>query len=417
MEEIGEYQGKDDIWARLIAEGRFSTPEGDRRPDWQQVVESPAHTALAQRAAERSIVLLKNENSLLPLAPARAKRVLVVGPLATEVNLGGYSTGKPRSYVNVVDGLKSIAGIEVTHATGCPEMPGQMWGSKAPKPENPAVLAKRAAKLLDEALKAAGSCDVIVAVVGHTRAQLGENLDRDTLTLPGRQLELVKAMHATGKPVVVVYNGGNIHSDEWVAEKVPAVLQMFYAGQETGTALARVLIGEVNPGGKMPLTTPRNVGQSPWYYNHPMLTGPINYYGSKSGPLYPFGHGLSYTKFDYRDAKVEGTITADGIATVSVTIANTGSREGDEVVQLYKRQDYTSVTHPVMELKGFERIHLAPGASTTVRFTLGFDEVKFWKDGQWISEPGELKLMLGSSSADIRLNTIATITTGASRKP
>jgi beta-glucosidase len=333
------------------------------------------------------------------------------------VNLGGYSTGKPRSYVNVVDGLKSISGIEVRHAAGCPMMPGQMWGSKAPKPEKPAELARRAKGLLDEAVRAAASCDRIIAVVGHTRAQLGENLDRDSLALPGRQLELVRAMHATGKPVVVVYNGGNIHSDEWIADKVPAIVQMFYAGQETGAALARVLFGEVNPGGKMPLTIPRNVGQSPWYYNHPMLTGPVNYYGSKGGPLYPFGHGLSYTRFDYREARVEGAITADGHATVNVTIANTGSRAGDEVVQLYTRQDYTSVTRPIMELKGFERVHLAPGESRTVRFTLGFEDVKFWKDGQWITEPGELTLMIGSSAGDIRLKQTAAIRSGSARKP
>jgi beta-glucosidase len=292
-----------------------------------------------------------------------------------------------------------------------------MWGTKAPEPEAPAALAKRAKKLLDDARKAAANCDVIVAVVGHTRAQLGENLDRDTLALPGRQLDLVQAMHATGKPMVVVFNGGNIHSEEWISEHVPAVVQAFYAGQATGSALARVLFGEVNPGGKMPLTTPRNVGQNPWYYNHPMLTGPINYYGSKSGPLYPFGHGLSYTKFEYRDATVDGAISADGTATVSFTIKNAGSRAGDEVAQLYTRQDYTSVTRPIMELKGFERIHLAPGESRAVRFKLGFDEVKFWKDDHWVIEPGELQLMIGSSAADIRLKPTATITTGAKRKP
>jgi beta-glucosidase len=165
----------------------------------------------------------------------------------------------------------------------------------------------------------------------------------------------------------------------------------------------------------MPLTTPRNVGQSPWYYNHPTLTGPINYYGSKSGPLYPFGHGLSYTTFNYRDLKVTGTIDATSSATVTVNVENTGKRSGDEVVQLYIRQDHTSVTRPVMELKGFERIHLNPGERREITFTVGFEQVKFWKDGRWISEAGNPNLMIGSSSEDIRLRGTATITTASSR--
>ena len=270
------------------------------------------------------------------------------------------------------------------------------------------MLAEQRKTLLADALQAAETSDAIIAVVGHTRQQLGENLDRDTLDLPGDQQALVEAMHATGKPLIVVLNGGNVHSIPWIQEHVPAIVQAFYLGQSTGTALAQALLGKINPGGKMPLTTPRNVGQSPWYYNHPTLTGPINYYGSKSGPLYPFGHGLSYTTFTYRDLKVTGTIDATSSATVSVNVENTGKRDGDEVVQLYIRQDHTSVTRPVMELKGFQRIHLNPGERREVSFTVGFDQVKFWKDGGWISEAGTLNLMIGSSSEDIRLRETAT---------
>jgi beta-glucosidase len=221
--------------------------------------------------------------------------------------------------------------------------------------------------------------------------------------LPGRQQALVEAMHATGKPVVVILNGGNVHSINWIQEHVPTIVQAFYLGQATGTALAQALLGDVNPGGKMPLTTPRNVGQSPWYYNHPMLTGPINYYGSKSGPLYPFGHGLSFTTFQYSDLKVSGAISRDAAATVSVTVENSGQRAGDEVVQLYLRQDYTSLTRPVKELKGFERITLQPGEKRVLSFPVGFDQIKFWKEGGWATEPGTIRLMVGSSSADIRL--------------
>ena len=413
MDVIGNYQGKDDIWAKLIAEGKFSTPESGWQPNWKETVNSPAHDALALRAAQRAIVLLKNDNNLLPLDVSMPKKILVVGPVAQAVNLGGYSTGKPKFYVNLMDGLKAVGGdsVEISYAKGCRMMPGQMWGSDPEKPEAPEVLAEQRKTLLAEALKAAETSDAIIAVVGHTRQQLGENLDRDTLDLPGDQQALVEAMHATGKPLVVILNGGNVHSIPWIQERVPAIVQAFYLGQSTGTALAQTLLGKINPGGKMPLTTPRNVGQSPWYYNHPTLTGPINYYGSKSGPLYPFGHGLSYTTFTYRDLKVTGTIASRSSATVSVNIENTGKLAGDEVVQLYIRQDHTSVTRPVMELKGFERIHLNPGERREITFTVGFDQVKFWKDGRWTSEPGNLNLMVGSSSKDIRLRETAGITT------
>jgi beta-glucosidase len=404
MEVIGSYKGKDDIWAKLIAEGKFSTPESGRQPNWKDIVNTPAHDELALRAAQKAFVLLKNERQALPLDRSKTKRILVVGPVTHAVNLGGYSTGKPKFYVNVVDGLKAVggSGVEISYAQGCTMMPDQKWGSKPAKPEAPEVLAAREKKLLAEAVTAASNADVIVAVVGHTRDQLGENLDRDTLDLPGKQEELVEAMHATGKPVVVVLNGGNVHSISWIQDHVPAIVQAFYLGQATGTALAQVLFGEVNPGGKMPLTTPRNVGQSPWYYNHPMLTGPINYYGSKGGPLYPFGHGLSYTTFKYSNLKVTGAVSRDATATVSVTVENSGNRAGDEVVQLYLRQDYTSLTRPVKELKGFERVTLQPGEKRTVNFPVGFEQIKFWKDGGWVAEPGSIRVMLGSSSADIR---------------
>lgn len=413
MDVIGNYQGKDDIWAKLIAEGKFSTPEGGWQPNWKEIVNSPEHDALALRAAQRSIVLLKNEGNLLPLDPSAKRRILVVGPIAQAVNLGGYSTGKPKFYVNLMDGLKSVGGelMEVAYAQGCPNLPGQMWGSNPEKPASAGDLAQQTTQLLADALKAAESSDVIIAVAGHTRRQLGENLDRDTLDLPGGQQALIEAMHATGKPVIVVINGGNVHSIPWIQQHVPAIVQAFYLGQSTGTALAQVLLGVINPGGKMPLTTPRNVGQSPWYYNHPTLTGPINYYGSKSGPLYPFGHGLSYTTFRYSDLKVTGTINSASSATVSVEVENNGTCAGDEVVQLYIRQDHTSVTRPVMELKGFGRIHLKPGERREIAFTLGFDQVKFWKDGAWIAEPGKLNLLVGSSSEDIRLRGEAPITT------
>ena len=404
-ETIRGYQGKDDIWAKLIADGKFTTAESGRSPDWLKVVNDPAHDALALKAAEKSIVLLKNKDRLLPLDKSRVKRVAVVGPLARGQNLGGYSTGKPKFYVDLVQALETFGGgdFKVTHTPGCPDMPNQKWGSKPPAPEPAETLRARERQLLDDAVKSAADAEVVIAMVGHTRDQLGENLDRDTLALPGAQQQLVEAMHATGKPVVVIQIGGNVFSTEWIDENIPAVLQAFYPGQSTGTALVRVLFGVVNPGGKMPLTTPRNVGQSPWYYNHPPLTGPINYYGSKGGPLHPFGHGLSYTTFGYSDLKIEETISRETSATVTATIRNTGEREGDEMVQLYLRQDETSLVRPVKELKGFQRVTLKPGESRQVSFPVGFEQIKFWKAGKWVAESGRIRVMVGSSSDDIRL--------------
>jgi len=401
---IRGYQGKDDIWAKLIAEGKFTTAESGRRPHWERVVNDPSHDALALRAAEKSIVLLKNRDHLLPLDKTRVRRVAVVGPLATARNLGGYSTGKPKFYTDLPKALADLgAGLVISHAKGCVDLPDQKWGSEPAAPVPAETLRAMEETLLHEAVESAANADVVIAVVGHTRDQLGENLDRDTLDLPGGQQRLVEAMHATGKPLVVIQTGGNVFSTAWIDEHVPAVIQAFYLGQSTGTALARVLFGEAEPGGRMPMTTPRNVGQMPWYYNHPPLTGPINYYGSKSGPLHPFGHGLSYTTFRYDGLKISGKIARDSTATVSATITNTGTREGDEVVQFYTRQDHTSLVRPVMELKGFERITLKPGESKSVSFAIGFDQLKFWKDGRWVAESGSVRIMIGASAEDIRM--------------
>lgn len=410
QDTIRGYQGKDDIWAKLIADGKFSTPESQRRSDWQQIVTRKDHDALALKAAEKSVVLLKNQGQLLPLDPKRHRRILVVGPLADAVNLGGYSTGKPKFFSKLPDALGKVAGgaFQIAYSKGCSDLPHQKWGSKQSSPEEISALAKQEQSLLEQAVKAAGEADVVVAMVGHSRGQLGENLDRDTFELPGGQQSLVEAMHATGKPVVVIQTGGNIFSTNWIHDHIPAVLQAFYLGQDTGTALARVLSGEVNPGGKMPMTTPRNVGQSPWYYNHPPLTGPINYFGAKNGggPLLPFGYGLSYTTFAVEHLKADAVFSKDRPAKVEVTVRNTGNRAGDEVVQLYIRQDHTSLVRPVMELKGFQRVSLAPGESRQVHFEIGTEQIRFWKQQGWVCEPGKIQLMAGVSAEDIRQRAV-----------
>lgn len=390
------HKGKDDIFARLVAEGKETTHAGEQRPDFQAILNDPAHDRLALRVAQESIVLLKNDHNLLPLDKAKTNRILLVGPLAESVDLGGYSTGKPKFYVDAVAGIKSELGprASVVYRPGCTLLGGT-------------------SEQIQNAVEAAANADVVIAVVGHTRAQIGENHDRDSLDLPGGQEKLVEAMQATGKPLIVVLNNGSPFALPWIHDHVPAVIESWYGGQSYGTALAQVIFGDVNPSGKLDVSFPVSLGQSPSYYNHPVLTGPILYdpatdrfpypFG-KSNVLWPFGHGLSYTTFQYGNLRFSAkSITTKEVCQVSMVVSNTGSRKGDEVVQLYVHQDYTSLKRPVEQLEGFKRITLNPGEKQTVVFLIGFDHVKFWKAGRWQMEPGKLTVLIGASSQDIRL--------------
>ena len=366
------------------------------------MLKAPGHDALALEAAQKAIVLLKNSGGVLPLNRAGLKKILVTGPLANAVNLGGYSNGQPKFYVKLTEGLKTLLGPEVAvaYAPGC-------------------SLDDAGAALQSAAVEQAATADVIVAVVGHSRKYLGENIDRDSLGLIGGQLALVQAMQATGKPVVVVFQNGAPISEPWIAEHIPAIVESWYLGQATGTALAQVLLGAINPGGRMPVSVAHDVGQIPCYYDHPQFHGPRHYADAKFGDnLYAFGHGLSYTTFDYGPLNiVPGPAGSDVLATVTVTVTNRGSRAGDEVPQLYLRQDYTSLKRPALELRGFQRITLEPGQSKEVSFALGFDDLKFWKTDRWVTEPGEINLLVGASSADIRQRGTFTLTTGRSQLP
>jgi beta-glucosidase len=390
-QDILNYKGPEDPFAVAVRDGRFTAPTVGRRPDYLKVLNDPIHDKLALLAAEKAIVLLKNQGGLLPLDATKVKNILVVGPLAVKVNLGGYSTSRPKFYVNMVDGIKAAAGpgTQVSFQPGCTI-------------DDPSIEA------LPAAVAAAANADVIVAVVGQTRDQVGENLDRDNLDLHGGQEKLVEAMQATGKPVVVVLENGAPLTINWINDHVPAIVESWYLGQAAGTAVGEVLFGQVNPGGKLSVSFPRNLGQIPSYYNHPLTTGPLNFYQSPFGPLYPFGFGLSYTSFEYSSLKIDPVaISANQYssqkATVSVVIRNTGQRAGDEIVQLYTRQDYTSLKRPLKELKGFQRITLQPGESKTVTFTLGWEQLKFWKTGiGWVVEPGQILVEIGASSTDIR---------------
>lgn len=378
--------GAGDVWGRLVREGQLEANAHDLRPDAAKVLGAPEHCALALKVAEKVMTLLKNDHDLLPLDAAKLKKVAVVGPLGERMSLGGYSTPKPKLYVSIVDGLKQAmgTGVEVGYAAGC-------------------ELGETNAAKLPEAVALARAADVVIAVVGITRDQMGENLDRDNLDLSGGQEQLVEAVQAAGNPVVIVLVNGGPLTINWIKDHVPAILEAWYPGQAAGTAVAEALLGQINPGGKLSVTFPQNLGRVPCYYNHLPANREVNFYNSKADCLFPFGFGLSYTKFSYGEMSVTPATIAPGqTATVRVKVTNTGQCSGDEVVQFYLRDEGSSLVRPAQKLKGFKRITLAPGESQTVSFPVGFEELKFWKDGQWIVEPGTFTLMAGSSSADIR---------------
>ena len=388
---LNHVNADEDIWAKLVNEGKATTSETGKRADYKKILNDPAHDTIALRAAQKAIVLLKNDNSLLPMDASKLRKILVVGPLARKMNLGGYSRSKPKFYVDVVEGIKKEAGkgVEVTYEAGC-------------------NLLNESTTDIPAAVKAAESADVVVAVLGQSKDELRENLDRDNLELAGGQEKLIEAVQATGKPVIVILQNGNVLSIRWIKEHIPAIIEGWYLGQSTGTALAQVLFGKINPGGKMPMTTPLHVGRIPCYYNHLPKASTILYFQSPNYgiELFPFGFGLSYTTFEYSDIKiVPAQISSNQSTTVSLNVKNTGKVAGDEVVQLYLHEEFVSLVRPVKELKAFERITLQPGESKIVNFNVGFEQLKFWKDGKWVVEPGNFDLMTGSSSEDIRLKT------------
>ncbi|HEX8283208.1 MAG TPA: glycoside hydrolase family 3 N-terminal domain-containing protein [Pyrinomonadaceae bacterium] len=369
-----------------------------------RVTNSAAHRALAAEAARRSITLLKNEGNLLPLDRARLKSVAVIGPNAERAHLGGYTDPNQGRGVGVLEGVRAKLGegVKVNYAKGVhiTREGGDWWADTSHLAE-----AAEDEKLIAEAVEVAKSSDVALLVVGgnedtNKEAWADNHLgDRDSLDLVGRQDDLVRAVLATGKPVVVLLVNSGPLSINYIAEHVPAVLEGFYLGQETGTGVADVLFGDYNPSGKLPVSFPRTVGQLPVYYNQKPTARRGYLYASKE-PLFAFGHGLSYTTFEYSNLTVSpARITPGGRARVSVTVRNTGRRAGDEVVQLYVRDLVSSVTRPVKELKDFRRVSLAPGASETVAFDVTPDKLAFFNlNMERVVEPGWFDLSVGASS-------------------
>ncbi|MCP9494973.1 MAG: beta-glucosidase BglX [Pyrinomonadaceae bacterium MAG19_C2-C3] len=408
--------------------GLFENPYVDEAREAREILNAE-HRAAARRIAARSMVLLKNENNLLP-ASKTVNSIAVVGALADDPKapLGSWTgDGRAEDTVTLLEGIKAkvSASTKVTFAKGVSINVRGASGNYDDAPVNEsnaggtnvaqatAASAARSASApvsataFDEAVSAARASDLTIIAVGETAEMSGEAASRTTLDLPGRQLELVQAIHATGKPYVVVLMNGRPLAINWMAENSSAILETWFAGTEAGNAIADVLFGDVNPSGKLPVTFPRAAGQSPMYYNHkatgrPPTTGKYTskYLDVPVTPLYPFGHGLSYTKFALSNLRLSRTrIKPDGRVNVILDVANTGTRAGDEIVQLYIRDLVGSLTRPVRELKAFERITLQPGEKRQVSFTLTPAELGFInRQNRFVVEPGAFKIFAGTSS-------------------
>ena len=377
----------------------------------ERVTNTAASQALALEAARKSIVLLKNAGGLLPLDRGKIKKLAVIGPNAKGMHLGGYSKDPGRG-VDILTGIQKAAGagVEVAYAEGTriTEQPAD-WNADKVEFGDPVKNRER----IQAAVKIARQADAIVLVVGTNEStsreawadnHLGDVAD---LSLMGQQGELVDAMLQTGKPVVVILSNGRPLAVPDVAARVPAILEAWYAGQEGGTAIGEVLFGDVNPGGKLPVTFPRSVGQLPVYYNR-NPTSFRNHLDLTREPLWSFGSGLSYTTFALTNLKVESpVIGVAGRTKVTVDVKNTGARAGDEVVQLYVHDLVSSVTRPVKELRGFERVTLKPGESKTVTFVLGPAELSLIdRRMQRVVEPGRFDIMVGTNSTTLTTATL-----------
>jgi beta-xylosidase len=383
--------------------GLFENPYVD--PDYaEQITNCEKHRKLALEVAQKAIVLLKNQGNLLPLDLEKCKTLAVIGPNAAEAHLGGYSRPPGGRAVSLLQGIRDRAGqsARVLYAEGCQITAGSEGHIALPDP-------KAQQESVRAAVEIARKADVAILVVGGNHATCHEASarnpgDRDSLDLIGFQDQLIREVVETGTPTVVFLINGRPLSINYAAEHAQAILEGWYLGQEGGTAAAQVLFGNVNPGGKLAVTFPRTVGELPAYYNHkPSVRVP--YLFEKRGPLFPFGHGLSYTTFKFARLKLApARIAREGETSVSVEVTNTGPRAGDEVAQLYIRDQVSSVTRPVKELKGFRRVHLKAGETRTVSFKLTPAELGFYNAGmQWVVEPGAFEVMAGPDS----VNTIS----------
>ena len=391
-------------WLGLFDQPYVADPDAT-----EKIVRAPDAVAAAARAARESIVLLKNENHALPLAKT-IPRILVTGPLADDPRAWWTRYGPQRlDFITPLAGIRQKLGAstDVRYAKGCEVIDENFPESDTFKEP----MSEKARAGIAAAVAAAQDVDLIIAVLGEVEDIAQESHSRTSLDLPGNQEDLLRALAATGKPLVLVLSNGRPLSVNWAVRHVPAIVEMWFPGEQGGAALADILFGDVNPSGKLSITIPKSVGQIP--FNFPAKPGSQGRdLGMVQGPLFAFGHGLSYTKFGYGDLKIspERAGTAARIA-VSCTVTNTGAVAGEEIVQLYVRDDYSSVTTYDKALRGFARVALAPGETKTVDFTLTPEHLQLYdRSSHWTVEPGRFTVMVGAASDDIRLRGNFTLT-------
>lgn len=377
------------------------------------VTNTKKHKAFALKAAHEAMVLLKNENSTLPFNADELKSLAVIGPNAKGVHLGGYSN-IPSEGVDVLQGIQEFAAgrFKINYAEGCKITVNKEnhWGvHEIPILNDP----ENDKKLIAEAVKVANESDAVVLVLGENelinREAWHENHlgDTDNLNLVGMQNELAEAIIKTGKPVVVLLFNGRPLSVNYLAENAPAIIECWYLGQETGHAVADVLFGVVNPSGKLPVTIPRSIGQLPCYYNKkPSIFR--NYVLADTSPLYPFGYGLSYSNYEYKNLTITpDTITTAAVAEVSLLVTNTGKIKGDEIVQLYIHDKISLPTRPIKELRDFVRVTLNPGETKTVKFIITPDKLDaVGMDMKRVLQPGDFEIMVGKNSVDLLVKSL-----------
>lgn len=416
-EEVINDRVRDILRVKFLV-GLFDTPYQTDLREADEEVEKKENEEVALQASRESIVLLKNEKNVLPLDPSKIRKIAVCGPNADEHSYALTHYG-PLA-VEVTSVLKGIQEkmkdkADVLYTKGC-DLVDANW------PESELIdypLTDEEQKEIDKAVSQAKQADVAIVVLGGGQRTCGENKSRSSLDLPGRQLNLLKAVVATGKPVVLVLINGRPLSINWADKFVPAILEAWYPGSKGGIAVADILFGDYNPGGKLTVTFPKTVGQIP--FNFPCKPssqidggknpGPDGNMSRANGALYPFGYGLSYTTFEYSDLKISpAIITPNQKAYVTCKVTNTGKRSGDEVIQLYVRDVLSSVTTYEKNLVGFERVHLKPGETKEITFPIDRKALELLNaDMHWVVEPGDFTLMLGASSTDIRLNGTLTV--------
>jgi beta-glucosidase len=389
--------------------GLFDDPYVDPL-EAERVVGCEMHRALALQAARETITLLKNENQIAPLDPSKLRSIAVIGPNAHRPLLGGYS-GLPKVNVTVLEGIQAKVGdrLKVLYSEGCRITQGGSWQQDEVTPSDPTEDRSR----IIEAVQVAKHADAIILAIGGNEQTSREAWglkhmgDRTSLDLIGLQDELANAMLATGKPVIALLFNGRPLSTNNLAKNVPVIFECWYLGQECGRAVADVLFGDVNPGGKLPISIPRSVGHLPVFYNH-KPSARRGYLWDDVSPLFPFGFGLSYTTFKLEQIRLaKKRITCNGSTRVLADVTNTGKRAGSEVVQMYIRDCISSVTRPVKELKGFKKVWLQPGETKTVALDITAESLAFYDvNMEYGVEPGDFEIMVGNSSRDADLQKV-----------